>query len=206
MSTPLLPSKPLKLKLPSKPLQHPKVTTSPQHPLSSPRPLPVLTPMGWEHRHICMQFMSFNNVRSQNMSNIPEVMQSAHVLLFLDLPWQKGGMTRVIDWGFGGNGQCDHQACGLLHWQRLLSTFSLQIEKLGHLCWLQPPSPCPPTFSQCENICTVEKSKNLWWLQHPPLCPPTPLKAYRMPLKYPMYAATGVMNIQNIRTIPWKVC
>ena len=40
--------------------------------------------------------MSFNNVRSQNMSNIPEVMQFAHVLLFLDLPWQKGGITRVI--------------------------------------------------------------------------------------------------------------
>ena len=99
MSTPLLPSKPLKLKLPFKPLKHPKVTTSPQHPTSSPRPLPALTPMGWEHRHICifsnMQFMSFNNVRSQNISNIPEILQYAHVL-FLDLPWQKGGMTRVI--------------------------------------------------------------------------------------------------------------
>ena len=92
MSTPLLPSKPLKLKLP---LKRPKVTTSPQHPTSPPRPLPVLTPMGWEHRHICMQFMSFNNVRSQNISNIPEILQYAHVL-FLDLPWQKGGMTRVI--------------------------------------------------------------------------------------------------------------
>ena len=43
-----------------------------------------------------MQFIRFNNVRSRNKSNIPEVMQYAHVLLFLDLAWQKGGITRVI--------------------------------------------------------------------------------------------------------------
>ena len=82
-----------------------------------------------------MQFMSINNVDSQNMSNIPEVVQYAHVPLFLDLSWQKGGMTRVIGgWEEMGNAItrladfCSDSICF-----PLISTFSLQIEKLGHL-------------------------------------------------------------------------